>query len=67
LVNIYGINKSHVRFFTDAVIGVAITLLAVDFAIPQIEEDGLFKEDDLEELIFDIVLFIITFVIIGAY
>ena len=67
MVNIYGINKSHARFFTDAVFGVAITLLAVDFAIPQIEEDGFFKEDDLEELIFDIVLFIITFVIIGTY
>jgi uncharacterized membrane protein len=67
LVNIYGINKSHARFFTDAVFGVAITLLAVDFVVPQIGEDGIFNEDELEELIFDIILFVISFVIIGSY
>ena len=67
MVNIYGINKSHARLFTDAVFGVAITLLAVDFAIPQIGEDGFFNEDDLEELLFDIILFIISFIIIGLY
>ena len=67
MVNIYGISKSHARLFTDAVFGVAITLLAVDFAIPQIGEDGFFNEDDLEELLFDIILFIISFVIIGLY
>jgi len=67
LVNIYGINKSHARLFTDAVFGVAITLLAVDFAIPQIGENGFFNENDLDELIFDIILFVISFVIIGSY
>lgn len=67
MVNIYGINKSHARFFTDAVFGVAITLLAVDFAIPQMGEDGFLNEDDLEELISDIILFVITFIIIGLY
>ena len=67
MVNIYGINKSHARLFTDAVFGVAITLLAVDFAIPQIGENGFFNENDLDELIFDIILFVISFVIIGSY
>ena len=53
------------RLFTDAVFGVAITLLTVDFAIPQMGEDGFLNEDDLEELISDIILFVITFIIIG--
>ena len=30
-------------------------------------ENGFFSENDLKELIFDIVLFVITFVIIGSY
>ena len=67
MVNIYGINKSHVRFFTDAVFGVAITLLAVDFAIPHVGEDGSFNEDEFEDLLLNIVLFIFSFVIIGLY
>lgn len=67
MVNIYGINRSHLRFFTDAVFGVAITLLAVDFAIPHIGPDNSFNEEELGDLAFNIVLFVISFVIIGMY
>jgi uncharacterized membrane protein len=67
LVNIYGINRSHLRFFTDAVFGVAITLLAVDFAIPHVGSDNSFNEEELGDLAFNIVLFVISFVIIGMY
>ena len=67
MVNIYGINRSHLRFFTDAVFGVAITLLAVNFAIPQLGPDGSFKESELEDLTLNIILFVISFVIIGLY
>ena len=67
MVNIYGINKSHVRFFTDAVFGVAITLLAIDFAIPHVGQDGFFNEDELNDLVLNISLFISSFVIIALY
>ncbi|MGA7369378.1 MAG: TMEM175 family protein [Nitrososphaeraceae archaeon] len=67
MVNIYGINRSHLRFFTDAVFGVAITLLAVDFAIPHIGPDGSFDEGELEDLVLNIILFVISFMIIGLY
>jgi TMEM175 potassium channel family protein len=67
LVNIYGINRSHLRFFTDAVFGVAITLLAVDFAIPHVGPDGSFNEDELGDLLLNVILFVISFVIIGLY
>jgi uncharacterized membrane protein len=55
------------RFFTDAVFGVAITLLAVDFAIPHVGSDNSFNEEELGDLAFNIVLFVISFVIIGMY
>jgi uncharacterized membrane protein len=55
------------RFFTDAVFGVAITLLAVDFAIPQIGSEGSFNDEELSDLSFNIILFVISFVIIGMY
>jgi uncharacterized membrane protein len=67
LVSIYGINESHVRFFTDAVFGVAITLLAVDIAIPQLGKNGFFNEDELEDLMLDIILYVVSFLIIGLY
>ncbi|HZD35206.1 MAG TPA: TMEM175 family protein [Nitrososphaeraceae archaeon] len=67
MVNIYGINRSHLRFFTDAVFGVAITLLAVDFAIPQVGPDNSFNESEIDDLILNIILFIISFVIIALY
>lgn len=67
MVNIYGINRSHLRFFTDAVFGVAITLLAVDFAIPHTGPNGSFDENELEDLVLNIILFVISFMIIGLY
>jgi uncharacterized membrane protein len=60
VVNIYGINRSHLRFFTDAVFGVAITLLAVDFAIPHVGPDNSFNEGELEDLVLNIIFFVMS-------
>lgn len=67
MVNIYGINRSNLKFFTDAVFGVAITLLAVDFAIPHVGPDNSFNESEIDDLVLNVVMFVISFVIIGLY
>lgn len=65
MVNIYGISKFHVKLFTDAVFGVAITLLAVELQAPNIENSGIFDISQFEELFTIFVSYITTFVIIG--
>jgi TMEM175 potassium channel family protein len=67
MVNIYGISKFHVKLFTDAVFGVAITLLAVELQAPNIENSGIFDISQFEELFTIFVSYITAFVIIGMY
>jgi uncharacterized membrane protein len=67
MVNIYGISKFHVKLFTDAVFGVAITLLAVDLQVPNIDNSGILESSEFEELATTFVSYITAFVIIGMY
>jgi len=67
MVNIYGISKFHVKLFTDAVFGVAITLLAVELQVPNIENSGILDGSQFEELFTIFVSYITAFVIIGMY
>ena len=41
MVNVYGISKFHVKIFADAVFGVAITILAVELQVPNIDSGSL--------------------------
>jgi uncharacterized membrane protein len=67
MVNIYGINKSHIRFFSDAVFGVAITLLVVGIQIPQLDADASVNSEEFDDLFSTIVSYVISFIIIGVY
>ena len=67
MVNIYGINKSHVRFFSDAVFAVAITLLAVGIQVPQLDGDAVVSSKDFDELSSTLLSYVISFIIIGVY
>jgi uncharacterized membrane protein len=67
MVNIYGISKFHVKLFTDAVFGVAITLLVVELQVPNIENSGILDSSQFEELSRIFVSYITAFVIIGMY
>jgi uncharacterized membrane protein len=69
MVNIYGISKFHVKIFTDAVFGVAITLLAVELQVPDIDsiDSSLIDSREFEELATTFVSYITTFFIIGIY
>jgi uncharacterized membrane protein len=67
MVNIYGISKFHVKIFTDAVFGVAITILAVELQVPDIDSSSLIDSSEFEELATTFVSYITTFIIIGIY
>ena len=67
MVNIYGISKFHVKLFTDAVFGVAITLLAVELQVPNIDNSDILDSSEFEELVTTFVSYITAFVIIGMY
>ena len=67
MVNIYGINKSHLRFFSDAVFAVAITLLAVGIQIPQLDGDAFVNSKEFDELSSTLVSYVVSFIIIGVY
>jgi uncharacterized membrane protein len=67
MVNIYGISKFHVKLFTDAVFGVAITLLAVELQVPNIDNSKILDSSEFEELSTIFVSYITAFVIIGIY
>ena len=67
MVNLYGISKFHVKLFTDAVFGVAITLLAVELQVPNIDNSNILDSSEFEELSTIFVSYIIAFVIIGIY
>ena len=67
MVNIYGISKFHVKIFTDAVFGVAITILAVELQVPNIDSASLIDSREFEELATTFVSYITTFIIIGIY
>ena len=67
MVNIYGINKSHLRFFSDAVFAVAITLLAVGIQVPQLDGDTFVSSKEFDELSSTLVSYVVSFIIIGVY
>jgi uncharacterized membrane protein len=67
MVNIYGISKLHVKLFTDAVFGIAITLLAVELQVPNIDNSDILDSSQFEELSTIFVSYITAFVIIGMY
>jgi uncharacterized membrane protein len=67
MINIYGINKSHIRFFSDAVFGVAITLLAVGIQIPQLNADAFVNSKEFDDLSSTLVSYVVSFIIIGVY
>jgi uncharacterized membrane protein len=52
-------------FFSDAVFSIAITLLAIDIRIPNVEHDRLAAE--LQRLLPSIGVYTLTFVVVGAY
>lgn len=67
MVNLYGISKFHVKLFTDAVFGIAITLLAVELQVPNIENSDILDSSQFQELSTIFVSYITSFVIIGMY
>lgn len=67
MVNLYGISKFHVKLFTDAVFGIAITLLAVELKVPNIDNSDILDISQFQELSTIFVSYITSFVIIGMY
>lgn len=67
MVNLYGISKLHVKLFTDAVFGIAITLLAVELQVPNIDNSDILDISQFQELSTIFVSYITSFVIIGMY
>jgi uncharacterized membrane protein len=67
MVNLYGISKLHVKLFTDAVFGIAITLLAVELQVPNIENSDILNSSQFQELSTIFVSYITSFVIISMY
>ena len=68
MVNIYGISKFHIKIFTDAVFGVAITILAVELQVPHLEGGAtLIDSGEFREIATIFISYITTFVIIGIY
>jgi len=67
MVNIYGISKFHIKIFTDAVFGVAITILAVELQVPHLDGDTLIHSGEFGEIATTFISYITTFVIIGIY
>lgn len=67
MVNIYGISKFHIKIFTDAVFGVAITILAVELQVPNLDGVSLIDSGKFEEIATIFISYITTFVIIGIY
>ncbi len=49
MVNIYGISKFHMKIFTDAVFGVAITILAVELQVPHLDSNSLVNSEEFGE------------------
>jgi TMEM175 potassium channel family protein len=52
-------------FFSDAVFSIAITLLAINIRVPNVEHDRLAAE--LRHLLPSIGVYVLTFVVVGAY
>ncbi|NOJ32263.1 MAG: hypothetical protein DA329_09015 [Candidatus Nitrosocosmicus sp.] len=67
MVNIYGISKFHMKIFTDAVFGVAITILAVELQVPHLDSNSLVSSEEFGEIATTFISYITTFVIIGIY
>lgn len=67
MVNIYGISKFHIKIFTDAVFGVAITILAVELQVPNLDGGNLLDSTQFGEIAKTFISYITTFVIIGIY
>jgi uncharacterized membrane protein len=67
MVNIYGISKFHIKIFTDAVFGVAITILAVELQVPHLDGVTLIHSGEFGEIVTTFISYITTFVIIGIY
>ncbi|HKR74397.1 MAG TPA: TMEM175 family protein [Candidatus Nitrosocosmicus sp.] len=67
MVNIYGISKFHIKIFTDAVFGVAITILAVELQVPHLDGISLISSGEFAEIATTFISYITTFVILGIY
>ena len=67
MVNIYGISKFHIKIFTDAVFGVAITILAVELQVPNLNGLNLIDSEAFGEIAKTFISYVTTFVIIGIY
>lgn len=67
MVNIYGISKFHIKIFTDAVFGVAITILAVELQVPNLDGIKLIDSTEFGEIAKTFISYITTFIIIGIY
>lgn len=68
MVNIYGISKFHIKIFTDAVFGVAITILAVELKVPYLGTGAtLLGSGEFGEVATTFVSYLTTFVILGTY
>jgi uncharacterized membrane protein len=62
-----GVMYYSFKLFTDAVFGVAITLLAGELQLPNIDNSGILDSSQFEELSTIFVSYITAFVIIGMY
>lgn len=55
------------KIFTDAVFGVAITILAVELQVPHLDSNSLVNSEEFGEIATTFISYITTFVIIGIY